>query len=188
MPPEPLRVLPEAADRPCFHPRECMPPCLQPPARPARRNALRRESRIAPSVFHHQTCLFPPAAKTACSACIMGRSRRQILASPEREKAPQLRGFSFVRKDGAPEEIRTPNLLIRSQMLYPVELRAHGRMASSKVRRRGAHPSESGLPMQAARRRRNAPAKGLKGVHDTDQALQQPWKSPLGTFPCFPLA
>jgi hypothetical protein len=28
---------------------------------------------------------------------------------------------------GAPEEIRTPNLLIRSQMLYPVELRARGR-------------------------------------------------------------
>jgi hypothetical protein len=27
-------------------------------------------------------------------------------------------------KNGAPEEIRTPNLLIRSQMLYPVELRA----------------------------------------------------------------
>jgi hypothetical protein len=26
--------------------------------------------------------------------------------------------------NGAPEEIRTPNLLIRSQMLYPVELRA----------------------------------------------------------------
>ena len=26
--------------------------------------------------------------------------------------------------NGAPEEIRTPSLLIRSQMLYPVELRA----------------------------------------------------------------
>ena len=26
---------------------------------------------------------------------------------------------------GAPEKIRTPNLLIRSQMLYPIELRAH---------------------------------------------------------------
>src|SRR5688500_2255104 len=26
--------------------------------------------------------------------------------------------------NGAPEEIRTPNLLIRSQMLYPIELRA----------------------------------------------------------------
>ena len=25
---------------------------------------------------------------------------------------------------GAPEKIRTPNLLIRSQMLYPIELRA----------------------------------------------------------------
>jgi hypothetical protein len=28
------------------------------------------------------------------------------------------------REKRAPEEIRTPNLLIRSQMLYPVELRA----------------------------------------------------------------
>ena len=26
---------------------------------------------------------------------------------------------------GALERIRTPNLLIRSQMLYPIELRAH---------------------------------------------------------------
>ena len=31
-----------------------------------------------------------------------------------------------LEKNGAPEEIRTPNLLIRSQMLYPVELRALG--------------------------------------------------------------
>ena len=29
-------------------------------------------------------------------------------------------------KCGAPEETRTPNLLIRSQMLYPIELRARG--------------------------------------------------------------
>ena len=28
------------------------------------------------------------------------------------------------RKNGAPGKIRTPNLLIRSQVLYPVELRA----------------------------------------------------------------
>ena len=28
------------------------------------------------------------------------------------------------RQSGAPEETRTPNLLIRSQMLYPIELRA----------------------------------------------------------------
>lgn len=28
-------------------------------------------------------------------------------------------------KNGAPEEVRTPNLLIRSQVLYPIELRAH---------------------------------------------------------------
>ena len=28
-------------------------------------------------------------------------------------------------KNGAPERSRTPNLLIRSQTLYPIELRAH---------------------------------------------------------------
>src|SRR6202012_5618138 len=28
------------------------------------------------------------------------------------------------KENGAPEETRTPNLLIRSQMLYPIELRA----------------------------------------------------------------
>src|SRR5579883_1651655 len=39
-------------------------------------------------------------------------------------------------RNGAPEEIRTPNLLIRSQMLYPVELRARGQ--TLRVRRRGA--------------------------------------------------
>ena len=52
-------------------------------------------------------------------------------------------------ESGAPEEIRTPNLLIRSQMLYPVELRARSRTTSSRVGRRGAHPSERGPPMQA---------------------------------------
>ena len=33
-------------------------------------------------------------------------------------------GSYCFEENGAPEEIRTPNLLIRSQMLYPVELRA----------------------------------------------------------------
>lgn len=31
-------------------------------------------------------------------------------------------------KGGAPREVRTPNLLIRSQVLYPVELSAHPRV------------------------------------------------------------
>ena len=34
------------------------------------------------------------------------------------------RDKNTAKECGAPEEIRTPNLLIRSQMLYPVELRA----------------------------------------------------------------
>ena len=32
----------------------------------------------------------------------------------------------FHEKNGAPGKIRTPNLLIRSQTLYPIELRARG--------------------------------------------------------------
>jgi hypothetical protein len=31
-----------------------------------------------------------------------------------------------VRRSGAPGEIRTPDPLVRSQMLYPAELRARG--------------------------------------------------------------
>ena len=33
--------------------------------------------------------------------------------------------FPFIKNNGAPERSRTPNLLIRSQTLYPIELRAH---------------------------------------------------------------
>ena len=49
--------------------------------------------------------------------------------------------WSSERKNGAPEEIRTPSLLIRSQMLYPVELRAHGRGT-----RQARLPAKRGAP------------------------------------------
>jgi hypothetical protein len=35
------------------------------------------------------------------------------------------KSFIFLEFNGAPGEIRTPDLLIRSQSLYPAELRAH---------------------------------------------------------------
>ena len=38
------------------------------------------------------------------------------------------------RKDGAPGESRTPDLLVRSQTLYPAELRAHPRTTSFYIR------------------------------------------------------
>ena len=43
-----------------------------------------------------------------------------------------LHGANCAELNGAPERIRTTNLLIRSQMLYPVELRAHYRNLPSK--------------------------------------------------------
>jgi hypothetical protein len=35
------------------------------------------------------------------------------------------KNWGFFRESGAPGEIRTPDLLVRSQTLYPAELRAH---------------------------------------------------------------
>ena len=40
-------------------------------------------------------------------------------------KKPTLRGLFSTALFGAPEEIRTPDPLVRSQVLYPAELRAH---------------------------------------------------------------
>ena len=63
------------------------------------------------------------------------------------------------KKTSAPVRIRTSNLLIRSQMLYPVELRARGMVikggeakrqissrASRNARRRGSRSSPTTLP------------------------------------------
>ena len=46
-----------------------------------------------------------------------------------------------MKKNGTAAGIRTPNLLIRSQVLYPVELRLH---------RRDAESTERGFSLQAA--------------------------------------
>ena len=37
------------------------------------------------------------------------------------------------KKDGAPGEIRTPDPLVRSQVLYPAELRAHETIIHNKI-------------------------------------------------------
>jgi hypothetical protein len=42
--------------------------------------------------------------------------------------------MQLFQMNGAPGKIRTPNLLIRSQTLYPIELRARGRRAGSAGR------------------------------------------------------
>ena len=45
--------------------------------------------------------------------------------APIKQKRPASLNPQVVLLFGTPERIRTPNLLIRSQMLYPVELRVH---------------------------------------------------------------
>ncbi len=43
---------------------------------------------------------------------------------------------------GAPGEIRTPDLLVRSQTLYPTELRAHKYMLQAPLTRAANYPFE----------------------------------------------
>ncbi len=52
--------------------------------------------------------------------------------------------LNYTRIDGAPERSRTPNLLIRSQTLYPIELRALD-LIISLMRPRGLEPPQ-GFP------------------------------------------
>jgi hypothetical protein len=44
---------------------------------------------------------------------------------PSRNKSLDLFATTEKMENGAPGEIRTPDLLVRSQTLYPAELRAH---------------------------------------------------------------
>ena len=51
-------------------------------------------------------------------------------------------------KNGAPEGIRTPDLLVRSQTLYPAELRAHdltGQLNNKMVAPAGIEPATRGF-------------------------------------------
>jgi hypothetical protein len=49
-------------------------------------------------------------------------------------------GPQWARVLNAPGETRTPNLLIRSQMLYPIELRAHLWLRTKSVFQSSASP------------------------------------------------
>ena len=56
------------------------------------------------------------------------------------EKGPPFGGPFVIC--GAPGEIRTPDLLVRSQTLYPTELRAH---RTDRSREAGQIPVETGI-------------------------------------------
>ena len=59
----------------------------------------------------------------------------------KRERAVMLPAGKLKRECiRTPERSRTPNLLVRSQTLYPVELRVHREKAILYVARRGIEP------------------------------------------------
>ncbi len=72
----------------------------------------------------------PIGAHIGVARCGATYRRRGLPFAGETRKPADIRGFSLVTVSTqcAPEETRTPNLLIRSQMLYPL---SYGRMASA---------------------------------------------------------
>jgi hypothetical protein len=61
--------------------------------------------------------------QTAAPAHPCARGIQGIL--PIKQQSPAMRGLVVKLKNGALGEIRTPDPLVRSQVLYPAELRAH---------------------------------------------------------------
>src|SRR5262249_11861684 len=55
----------------------------------------------------------------------LGKSRIAKHVDARGNAGPFQKPRGFFRKSGAPGETRTPDPLVRSQMLYPAELRAH---------------------------------------------------------------
>jgi hypothetical protein len=75
----------------------------------------------------------PEGRSNVCDGADFSAIKASTPHERESKHAPEKVQTLFAKslKNGAPEEIRTPNLLIRSQMLYPIELRA--RMSSADL-------------------------------------------------------
>ncbi len=113
-----------------------------PPRQPTECQLLLLLLRLPASGRHYQGCRAQPCRKThikkqQAEACCFG-----VMVRPERFELPtawfvarysiqlsygrQLHKLVVLTVYGAPGEIRTPDRLVRSQVLYPTELRARG--------------------------------------------------------------
>ncbi len=94
---------------------------------------------VAPATYNRSTT--PPIAaddeapgvQRANAGGFRQSGRLDLNQRPPAPEAGALPGYATPRRDelgqrNAPGETRTPNLLIRSQMLYPIELRALGQV------------------------------------------------------------
>ncbi len=74
------------------------------------------------------TSVYPAVAAAAANAAaaLVPRAAGSGIVTPlSRQGSDVPPGTEYCKSDSAPEEIRTPNLLIRSQMLYPL---SYGRL------------------------------------------------------------
>src|SRR5690606_25803583 len=95
-------------------------------------------------------------------AGVAGRRQTNEASGPASEGRPTvptvLDGFR-----GAPETIRTPGLLIRSQTLYPAELRARGAGPASVPANKDSTACRTACKAGATRRREVVPVRGEIG-------------------------
>jgi hypothetical protein len=105
------------------------------PPRPFSANRERYGERDEQGIKREQKPL--DAGDAAAGSHEYATDRKRHPALTGRSACDGLAGASLSRKgSGAPEEIRTPNLLIRSQVLYPVELRVRDRRGIPNARQR----------------------------------------------------
>src|SRR5690606_4455577 len=110
-------------------------------------------------------------------AGVAGRRQTNEASGPASEGRPTvptvLDGFL-----GAPERIRTPGLLIRSQTLYPAELRARGAGPASVPANKDSTACRTACKAGATRRREVVPVRG--GWQRLVPDLQPGWGSGQG--------
>ena len=89
--------------------------------------------------------------------------------------------FTLCYLSGAPGEIRTPDLLIRSQSLYPAELRAHTtRLQVEAGEPLSEYQGQSGGARPERRREARAAARGQSGGARLDQLCNRSTASAVG--------
>ncbi len=125
----------------------------------------------------------------AASISAHGRSAMRLLiatgskpsAACEIEKGDRM--VALLRLGGTPRRIRTPNLLIRSQMLYPVELWAHQNCQAARsnkprhqsvAEREGFEPSVSVTLHTLSRRAPSATRSPLRNLAE-GEGFEPPW-------------
>ncbi len=127
-----------------------------------RKNAMQQSKEMARPLERSRegSSLLLPCSREGSSLLLPCSNEGSSLLLPRSNEGSSLllkRAAIFDKRNGAPEEIRTPNLLIRSQMLYPIELRARKIPVDTEFTANAARPGSYTSLCPMTRANRNPP-------------------------------